>query len=372
MLRDLINIRAAIIIVLGLASAACSGSGGQFSGWQTEEFGETRITENTSKSFALGNASGEEEQHVRALAFDRGSNSAGHFRIDGVAVGNQVVEPTDIVIPPGSSMNVTVIYSPLNLETTKANYGGWVTGEDERWVPMRPDEVDEWGKRKGDAIHRAIVLAVYDYPREGIMYVHLVGRAVPGPSGEEESGGAFAACTPGGGVACYTGGFAVDIPELAPGGPKTLELTGPIRLGISGGAASLRMDDFPLAIMYLRSEEIPQLPSGVTATLVISGAPGVEAEGSFDGSRLTLAGVAFRIRVALGELSADQVRQGISALVDFEIPDLEITTIRPLTQGEITLHMETSIPENPSGNELFDQFLSGASVIAIMEGELAF
>ena len=133
----------------------------------------------------------------------------------------------------------------------------------------------------------------------------------------------------------------------------------------------MRMDDFPFAVMYLRSEEIPQLPSGVTATLVLSGAPGYEATGTFDGLRLNLEGAVFRVRVALGELAVDQVRQGISALVDFELTDLEITTINPLTQGEITLRMETTLPNNPSGNELFDQFLSGATVIGIMQGELA-
>ena len=132
------------------------------------------------------------------------------------------------------------------------------------------------------------------------------------------------------------------------------------------------MDDFPYVIMYLRSEEIPQLPSGVSATLILSGALGYEAEGTFDGSRLELSGVAFRIRVALGEIPVEQIVQGISAMVDFEITDLEIETISPLSQGEITLYLETTIHQNPSGNELFDQFLSGTDVIAFMEGELAF
>jgi hypothetical protein len=131
------------------------------------------------------------------------------------------------------------------------------------------------------------------------------------------------------------------------------------------------MDDFPYAIMILRSEEIPKLPSGVTATLVLSGATGAEATGTFDGMRLTIEEITFRIRVALGELTADQVRQGISALVDFEVPGLKLETIKPLSQGAITMHLETKLPQNPSGNELFDQFLSGASITAILEGELA-
>ena len=357
-----------LLITLFVALVGCSGSG-QFVGWQTEDFETTPVTENITKSFILGNASQEQEQHVRAIAFDRGSNAAGHYRIERLMVGEREVEYSDIVIPPGSALTVTVTYAPLNLETSVASYGGWVTGERKRWIPKHPDEVGQ--EEEEPPIHRALIEAVYDYPREGIFYVQLVGEAEPGPNGETEAGGAFATCTPGGGVACYTGGFALDIPQLAPGGPKPLELTGPIRIGISGGSATMRMDDFPFAVMYLRSEEIPQLPSGVTATLVLSGAPGYEATGTFDGMRLTLDGVAFRIRVALGELTVDQIRQGISALVDFELTDLEITTISPLTQGEITLHMETTLANNPSGNELFDQFLSGATIIAIMEGELA-
>lgn len=357
-----------LLIALCFALLSCSGSG-QFVGWQTEEFDTTPVTESVTKDFILGNASEEREQHVRAIAFDRGSNAAGHYRIERLMVGERDVEHSDIVIPPGSSLTVTVTYAPLNLEPSVASYGGWVTGEEKRWIPKHPDEV---GQEKEEApIHRALIEAVYDYPREGIFYVQLVGEAEPGPSGETEAGGAFATCTPGGGVACYTGGFALDIPQLAPGGPKPLELTGPIRINISAGAATMRMDDFPYVIMYLRSEEIPQLPSGVTATLVLSGAPGYEATGSFDGQRLNLEGAAFRVRVALGELTTDQIRQGMSALVDFELVDLEITTISPLSQGEISLHMETTLLNNPSGNELFDQFLSGAKVIAIMEGELA-
>jgi len=358
------------IIILALAFTACSTET-QFTGWQTEAFETTPITESTTKSFILANPSDEKEQHIRAIAFDRGSNSAGHFRIDTVEVGDMIVELDDIVIPPGSVLTVTITYSPKNLETTKAAYGGWVTGEEGRWIPKHPDEV---GKDEEDdiAIHRSIIEAVYDYPTEGIFFVQLVGEAEAGPGGEDEAGGGSATCEPGGGTACYTGGFAIDIPQLSPGGPKPLEFTGPVRMSINGGAASMLMDDFPFAIMYLSSEDTPKLPSGVTVTIIISGTEGVEAEGSFDGSRLTFSGVYFRIRAAMGELTSDQVKQGISAMVDFDVPDLEITTIAPLTKGEITMHLETTLPENPSGNDIFDQFLSGADVIVIMEGELAF
>lgn len=359
-----------ILLLILLLSASCSQSSGQFTAWQDEQFAATKITESTTKTFTLANSSGDSEQHIRAIAFDRGSNSAGHFRIDKLEVSGQAVSPADIVVPPGSSLMVTVTYSPMNLDITQASYGGWVTGEPERWIPKKPEEVNKTEEK--DIIQRAIIEAVYDKPGEGIYYVQLIGEAMPGPNGEDQGGGAFAACTPGNGIACYTGGFAVDIPDLAPGGPKALELTGPMRFNISGGTAKLRMDDFPYALMVLRSEEVPKLPSNVTATLVISGAQGVEANGTFDGARLSLSGVSFRIRVALGELTVDQVKQGISALVDFNLPDLKIETTKPFAQGAITLHLETKLPENPSGNELFDQFLSGVKITAIMEGQLAF
>lgn len=358
-----------MIAALGVFSACSSNE--QFVGWQTETFDKTPITGSVSKTFVLGNSSDDKEQHIRGIAFDRGTNGAGHFSIAGMKVGDRDVAQDDIVVPPGSALSVTINYAPLNLETSIADFGGWITGGDERWTPKHPDEVANASVSSDAAIHRAMIVVVYDHPKEGIFYVQLVGEAEKGPNGESDSGAASASCSPGNGTACYTGGFALDIPQLAPGGPKPLEMTGPIKIGISGGAASMKMEDFPFVIYYLRAEEIPQLPSGVTATLVLSGAEGYEATGTFDGSRLTLEGVAFRIRVTLGELSVDDVKGGMSAMVDFDLTDLEITTITPLDQGEITLHMEAAIPNNPSGNDIFDQFLSGISVIAFMEGELA-
>lgn len=359
-----------LVIPLLITVTSCAGSGSSFTDWATEEFDATSITESQTKTIILGNPSQDKEQHLLGVAFDRGTNAVGNFRIEKVIVGSQEVAPNDIVVPPGSTVKLTVTYSPLNLESTVADWGGWVTGRPRRWVPMNPDD---YGKEKDEpVIHRAVIEAVYDHPVQGIYYVQVVGEAKPGPHGEEEAGGGGVDCKPGSGTACYTGGFALDIPQLAPGGPKPLEMTGPIRFGISGGAVTLKMDDFPFVVYYLRSEDIPQLPSGVTATLVISGAQGAEGAGTFDGSRLSLTGVVFRIRVSLGELAADQIAQGMSAIVDFEVPDLEIATIKPLNQGAITMRLETSLPQNPSGNELFDQFLSGAKIVAILEGELAF
>jgi hypothetical protein len=359
------------ILACSLIFAACSGDT-QFSGWQTEEFDRIQLTESVTKTFILANPSGDNEQRIRAIAFDRGSNAAGHFRIDSVEVGNLEVDVNDIVVPPESPVKITVTYSPKNLETSLAGYGGWVTGEEEPWIPKHPDEVGKDLNKAEHAIHRAIMIAMYDHPQEGIFYVQLVGEAIEGPNGEEEFGGGLVSCEPGNGTACYTGGFAIDIPKLAPGGPKPLELTGPIKMSINGSSVKMFMDDFPYAIMHLRSEEIPQLPSGVTATLILSGGEGAEAQGTFDGSRITINDVSFRIRVTLGEVTAEQVLSGVSALIDFNVTNLQITTIAPYDQGAITMHMQTKLPQKPSGNELFDQFLSGAEIITIMEGELAF
>jgi len=360
-----------VFVLCPLVLNSCSGSGGQFADMRLQEFGETRITESKKTTITIGNPSTTEEQHLRLVKFDAVSNAAGHFHLDSIMVGDQIVSPQDIVVPPGSILKLQFTYSPLNLETSLANYGGWETGVPERWQPQPLEEATNEGIEKGGALQRAIVQLVYDFPREGIVFVQLVGKALPGPRGEEESGVVPGECSPGDGTACYTGGFALDIPGLIPDGPKDLELTGPVRLSISGTAATLRMDEFPPVVMYLRSQEISQLPSGVTATLIISGAPGEVAEGTFDGSRLELSNVAFRIRVVLGEVPVDQVTVGMAAIVDIVIEKLTLKTIEPYDHGEIALHLETTLSSHPTGNELFDQFLGGADVIVVMRGELA-
>lgn len=358
-----------IAAMLTIGLVGCSGS--SFSGYQQEYFDETQITGQTIKDIVIGNASEMDEQHLRGINFDKGSNAAGHFRIDSIKVGEQVVGMTDVIIPPQSALIVTVSYIPLNLETTVADYGGWETGYDDRWIPKPLDEIEREEDESPPAIHRSLLQAVYDKPQGGIVYVELVGNALPGPNGEIVAGGSGGSCEPGDGVACYTGGFAMDIPSLYAGGPKDLEFDGAIRMGITGGQATMRMDDFPPVLMYLRSSEIPELPSGVSASLIISGVPGEVAEGTFDGSRLNLSGVDFRVRVVLGELAPEDVTPGLVAIVDFTIEDLELTTTEPLSGGAITLHIEHTLGEQPSGNALFDQFLSGAKIIAIMRGNLA-
>lgn len=362
-----------IINIIFLAScvvifAACSGS--QFSGWHVETFDTTAITEETRQEIFIANNDTTKEQHVRGIGFDKGSNSAGHFRVDSIKVGAQSVGTKDIVIPPGSALTVSVTYAPNNLETTFANYGGWETGRPTHWIPHKPG--DEPEEESDETIHRAILQATYDYPKEGVIQVELVGYAVPGPNGEVAAGGMPGECTPGDGIACYAGGFSVDIPQLYADGARDLELTGDIKFTLSGGEISLRMDDFPSAIMLLRSTEIPELPAGVTGALIISGAQGETATGTFDGNRITLNDVAFRIRFVLGEITAEDITPGMASMIDFVIPNLQITTTEPLSQGAITLHMETTLSDAPSGNDLFDQFLSNAKVVVVMKGQFSF
>jgi hypothetical protein len=360
----------AVFLLLTSVFWLLSCEGDQFSAYRVEKFETTPITMSSQKAVYISNPDSEKEQHIRAIGFDKGSNAAGHFRIDSVKVGTESVGSKDIVVPPGSSLTIMVTYSPLNLETTFANYGGWETGRPRTWIPYKPGE--EPKEEEDKAIHRAILQLSYDYPAGGIVQVELVGFAVPGPNGEVSAGGMPGECTPGNGVACYTGGFSIDIPQLYSGGPRDLELGGAIKFTISGGEITMRMDDFPPAIMILRSTEIPELPNGVTGTLIVSGAQGKTAAGTFDGSRITLNDAAFRIRFVLGEITVDDVTPGMAAMIDFEVPGLTITTTEPLVQGVITMHLETTLSDAPSGNELFDQFLSNANVIVVMKGNLSF
>lgn len=348
--------------------AACSGN--QFSAYQVESFETTPVSMSTQKQIYVANNDTSDEQHVRAIGFDKGSNSAGHFRLDSVKVGEQTVGTKDIVVPPGGAVVFTVTYAPLNLETPYADYGGWETGKPDRFITHDANDPPE--EDDGHAIHRAILQASYDYPRPGIIQIELVGEAVAGPNGEIEAGGKPGECTPGDGVVCYTGGFAIDIPQLYSDGARELALTGAIKFQLSGGEATMRMDDFPAALMVLKSSEIPQMPQGVTGTLVISGGVGKTATGTFDGSRITMKDVVFRIRFVLGEATAADVTPGMASMIDFEVPGLEIDTIEPLSQGQITMHLEATLSDKPSGNDLFDQFLSNASVVVVMKGELSF
>lgn len=351
-----------------LLFASCSSTS-QFGGMQNVQFSETPLTQTKTMTVELANPSQTQEQRIELAGFEPSSNNGGNFRIDKIQVGNRTVAPSDIVIPPSSVLKITVSYTPLSLQTSEADYAGWSTGKPERWTPQPVDDARAKPEPEAGAIHRALLQLVYDHPQPGIVYVQLIGYATPGPNGETEVGGKRGECEPGNGMACYFGGFAIDIPELLPNGPQELVMTGMIPIDLSAGAV-VRMDEFPAVLMYLRSTEIPQLPSGVTATMIITGAPGKVAQGSFDGTRLTLSDVAFRIQVVLGELQPSDVTPGMSAIVDFVIEHMEISTTEPLNQGNVTLHLETQLSEKPSGNDLFDQFLANVHVILFLKGQL--
>ncbi len=362
-----------------LTSISClllSCSGDQFASWRVEDFEVTPITMQDQKIIFIQNPDQEKEQHIRGIGFDRGSNAAGHFRINAVELSGQNVGQQDIVVPPGGSLAIHSTYEPQNLETTFANYGGWETGRPQRWIPASPEEVEqrmeEQEQAEREAIHRSILQATYDYPQEGVVQIELVGFARPGPNGEVIAGAMPGECTPGSGIACYSGGFAIDIPQLYAGGPRDLDLAGDVKFKINGSEVSIDMEDFPAALMVLRSEEIPELPSGVTATLIISGSEDVTATGTFDGSRINLEGVSFRVRFVLGELSPEDVTAGVAAMVDFDIPNLKLTTTEPYSQGNITMHLDTTLSDSPTGDALFDQFLSNANVIVFMKGQFSF
>lgn len=105
-------------------------------------------------------------------------------------------------------------------------------------------------------------------------------------------------------------------------------------------------------------------------SIVVSGAKGITAVGSFDGSSIDLQGVGMRIRIRLGEITEKDVSPSMDAMADFEINDIYLTTSEPLTTGEITFNLDTTLSEKPSGNQIVDGFLAGSHVVVEMKGLL--
>lgn len=367
---------------------SCSEGGDQFSTYQREPFGEVAIGSATSKQIILQNPSTDSVQHLVGLNFDAGENQDGHFRIDKVELSGVAVSPKnkDISIPAGSMLQVYVTYQPRNLDTTVADYGGWSTGEKERFVPHEAEEEDTSAVKAmssmisksssaKQAIHRAILVAVYDRPEMGITQVELIGEAVPGPNGEVSALGGEGAgeCPTTGGTLCYKGGFALELPDIMTGGPKPLNMTGPAVFNISGASVSIDMGTFPAVLLVLKGngpgEPLEGKPINAIS-LVISGTEGVTAKGTYDGSKLEVTGVAFRIRVVLGEITEKDINPGLQAAVDFDVKDLKLTTTKPYTNGAITLSVEATLTKTPSGNAMFDQFLGGTRVLVTMDGNL--
>lgn len=383
-------IRLYIFLLLAIATASCSG-GSQFSRYQREYVGKAEIGGNVTKTIVLQNTSLDKVQHITGLNFDAGANREGHFRIEKVEVGGVAQNPKtkDITVPAGSILEISVTYQPLNLDTTVESYGGWQTGYEERYVPQPPkkdagdedaavsavDAMSQMISEELPAIHRAIVAVVYDYPRMGIVQLEVIGEAVPGPSGEVTAAGAFAGeCSEAAGTLCYKGGFAIELPDIMSGGPKQLKMTGPAEFKISGSSVNIDMTTFPAVLLVLKGngpgEPLEGKPINAIS-IVISGTEGAEAAGTFDGSRLELNGVAFRIRVILGEITDADINPGLQAAVDFNIKDLTLSTIKPATNGSIMLEVTTTLLQEPSGNPMFDQFLGGTQVNVVMDGTIS-
>ncbi|MDP2599941.1 MAG: hypothetical protein Q8P84_04310 [Deltaproteobacteria bacterium] len=349
---------------------ACSPA--NFTSWQQEHFNKTPITEKETKTISLKNENNQEVQKLLGVGFDGSSNGKENFSIDKIMVGDRVVGAKNIIVPPGSSLNIQISYEPRNMETSKIDYGGWVTGEETPFRTHKPGEEPKPPDRS-KAIQRAVVLAVYESPRQGIAQVELVGTAVPGPNGELSlPEGGVSECQPGGGVACFTGNFSIDIPKIFTSGPQETPLLGAIRFSVDG-EASLKMSDLPPIVFVLKGngpgEPLEGQPISAVS-IVIRGVAGEEATGTFDGSQMELQNLSFRIQVVAGEIQPEDAL-GITPLVDFALNKLTMITEEPLTDGKITFKMDTTLSENPSGNPIFDQFFGNAQIIVRFRGNLA-
>lgn len=355
----------------GAVLAACQPA--NFTKWDRETFQTTPITQSVSKTISLRNESDREEQRLLGVGFDGSGDGRQHFRIEKIMVGNRHVADKKIIVPPGSSVNVQITYEPRNMETTKAEFGGWVTGESKRFEPYKPGEEPK-PEEIETAIHRVVLLAVYDNPSSGISQIELVGKAVPGPNGEislPEAG--VKECEPKAGTACFTGTFSIDIPKLFTTGPREEKMMGPIRFQITGNKATMRMDDMPPVLFVLEGngpgEPLEGQPVSAVS-IIISGLEGVQAEGTFDGSRMELSDLAFRIRVVVGEIQPEQISTS-SPIVDFNIEQLTLTTEEPYVDGRVLFRIDTTLNKTPSGNPIFDGFLGEAKILVRFKGELA-
>lgn len=360
-----------IAVLCGGFLAACQPA--NFTQWRVETFEATPITTSQSKTISLQNEHGQSVQKLSGVGFDGTGDGHEHFRIDKVMVGQRLVGQKNVIVPPGSTLSVQLTYEPRNLETTRADFGGWLTGEPEKFIPYNPADPPP-PPNNDKAIHRVVLLAAYEEPKAGLTMVELVGEAVPGPNGEialPEAG--ISACEAEAGVACFEGNFGMDIPELFTAGPIEESLAGPIRFTIQGGAASLRMEDMPPMLIVLKGngpgEPLEGQPVSA-ASIVIKGVQGVMADGSFDGSRLELQGLSFRIQVVVGEITPEDIA-GLNPIVDFTLEDLVLTTEQPFVDGQITLKIDTTLSQNPSGNPIFDEFLGGKQIIVRFQGQLS-
>ncbi|MDO8528133.1 MAG: hypothetical protein Q7T03_10680 [Deltaproteobacteria bacterium] len=366
----MMHLRAYSILLLLFAATACEPK--NFTAWQTEDFDNVPITQSVTRTISLRNPSAKDVQTLLGIGFDGASDGKENFRIDSVTVGTRLVGQKDIVVPPGSSVNIQVTYEPRNLNITHADYGGWITGETPRFKPYKPGEAPP-APDLSIAVQRVVLLAVYDVPHTGITQIELIGHAIPGPNGELSlPEGGVGECEAGGGIGCFTGNFSIDIPKLFTTGPQETPLVGPIRFSV-GDIASLRMGDMPPMVLPLKGngpgEPLEGQPVSAVS-IIIRGAPDVTATGTFNGSLMELQDLSFRVQVVVGEVDAKDVA-GVTPLVDFTIDKLKMTTEEPLTDGNITMKIGTTLAQNPSANPIFDKFLGGVEIIVRFKGKLS-
>jgi|GEM_PF-1202052 len=409
----------ALMVACVAGTGACS-HGLPFADYQQESFDLTPITTTQDKWIKIVNPYPDAPQHVRAIAFDAGGNPGGNFSLKGVRIGARDLPLHDISIPAHGDIELHVVYTPKNLETTVADFGGWETGAPDRFVPHAPAvtaapptattaaamlltsspvagrrspvtavsslEVAVTGPRRlatGDAlavvVHRALLVMTFDFPKEGVLQVELIGTTAPGPNGEiSASGGGGGGsssepgtCAAGGTTACFTGDFAIELPGIMKGAVSA-PLSGPLPITIDGSSARIDLNHFPTALFVVQGngpgEPLEGKPLSAIS-LAVSGVDDVVANGTFDGAALTLSEVSFRVRLYFSAMTIDALDSTV-APVDFQLTGLTLTTITPLSGGKITLGVETTLGKNPTGNALADPFLSGAKVVVKMTGAL--
>lgn len=360
---------AALSAILGLS--ACTKPG-VFADYRQEVFPQTEINANSEKIIRITNPHGDQVQRIGAIDFDGGGNQDGNFEVSHVVVAGKVVPKRDIVVPAAGTVEVHMNYHPQKLITTYASYAGWVTGEPTRERPLMPGE--SVPKKEKFAVHRGMLIVTFHFPEEGVVQIELIGTAIPGIEGAlEASGGAGGDCEAKDTTACFKGTFSITIEGLMKGDPIPYAISAPVPIQIEAGTARMVMDKFPYVLIVMKGngpgEPLEGQPISALS-IVVSGAKGITAIGTFDGSAISLDGVGMRIRIVPGELAVADINPSMAAMGDFEIKDIALTTSEPLTAGEISFKLETLLSGKPSGNEIIDNFLANAHVNVEMKGKL--
>ncbi|PIR20081.1 MAG: hypothetical protein COV45_08905 [Deltaproteobacteria bacterium CG11_big_fil_rev_8_21_14_0_20_47_16] len=361
-----------IVVALTMLGAAACTKPNVFADYRQEVFPQTAINESSEKVIRIVNPYSDQAQKIGGIGFDGGGNQDGNFEIAHIVVAGKIVPKSNIVVPAGATLEVHMVYHPQKMVTTYAQYGGWVTGEPIREVPLAPNESAP--KASETPVHRGMLDITYHSPEEGIVQVELVGTAEPGKNGERESGGgAGSECEAKDTTACFKGTFSITIEGLVKGDPIAYPMSGPVPIEIESGTARMSMDKFPHVLIVLKGngpgEPLEGQPLS-SLSIVVSGAKGITAVGSFDGSSISLQGVGMRIRIRPGEILEEDINPSMDAMADFEINDIDLNTTEPLTTGEITFNLDTTLSDKPSGNEIIDGFLAGAHVVVEMKGLL--